>query len=152
MAFWADIYPERTESTYILGSVLALGINDHGCQHGMKPQSSRLSFPETSLLPGKWNTQQFHKLLGMGIDCFLIVLGEGKPERLPRLGTLTPNTELSWRADILPKLQTQELCSRPKVLGDLKPRARKLLDFLLASILATPLGSSFCFMRAFPVL
>ena len=81
-----------------------------------------------------------------------VVLGEGKPERLPRLGTLMPNTELSWRADILQKLQTQELCSRPKVLGDLKPRARILLAFLLASILATSLGSSFCFMGAFPVL
>lgn len=92
-------------------------------------------------------------LLGMGTACFLVVvLGEGKPERLPRLGTLMPNTELSWRADILQKLQTQELCSRPKVLGDLKPRARILLAFLLASILATSLGSSFCFMGAFPVL
>lgn len=83
VAFWADIYPDRIESTCIWGSVLALGINDHGCQQGMNSQSSRPSFPETSLLPGKWNTQQFHKLLGMGIDCFLIVLGEGTPQRLP---------------------------------------------------------------------
>ena len=121
-------------------------------QHGTKSQSSRLSFPETSLLPGEWNTH-FHMLLGMGIDCFLVVvLGEGKPERLPRLGTLMPNTELSWRVDILPKLQTQELCSRSKVLGDLKPTARIFLDFLLASILAISLGSSFCFMGALPGL
>ena len=33
VAFWADIYQDGIEPTYILGSVLALGINDHGSHH-----------------------------------------------------------------------------------------------------------------------
>lgn len=121
-------------------------------QHAMKSQSSRLSFPETSLLPGEWHTSVSTCSLVWGLlASLLLFLGKaslrGCPAGHPHAQCRT--FQVGWSFQ---KLQTQELCSRPKVLGDLKPRARILLAFLLASILATSLGSSFCFMGAFPVL